>query len=550
MFVIDNDLRIITPPEGAPVLGVEHDANVNRLQFSMPRMYGEFDLSTFEARVNYRNANKELDAYIVTDANASEDHIEFSWLVGRHALQYKGKVQFIVCLRRMTADGEILQELNTTLAELPVLEGLEAELSYYEEETARDVIQQLLGLIDARGAEVLADISDRAPAIVQTVSGSIVSIKDGAVAPAVQFISHIEPVQAGSGDPSPDNVRPISGWDTAKVVGAGKNLFSCKDIKPLPYTMNGITFSDGGDGKIAISGTATATASMALINRGAGKRDSIKAGTYTVSGSANQTNATVYYVFYYDQEVAMTESFLTVQTSYGSPQKTFTLDHDCYYGCYISVVSGKTPAGYVTPQIEAGTAATDYEPYQAETLTADLPETVYGGSLDWTTGVLTVNKAKFIADGVNNKATNMYQTSGGVYYASFGLPESSIQTVNKPNNPLSDKFIAKSKIAAGNCYITGATNKTLIITPAEQTLTTVEAVNAWLVDNPTTFIYDLAEPYTIQLTPQQLTLLKGSNTVWSSTGDTELTYVADTKSYIDQKFAELQNAILAQGANI
>ena len=35
----------------------------------------------------------------------------------------------------------------------------------------------------------------------------------------------IEPVQAGSGDPSPDNVRPISGWDTVKVTRCGKNIF-------------------------------------------------------------------------------------------------------------------------------------------------------------------------------------------------------------------------------------------------------------------------------------------------------------------------------------
>lgn len=36
-------------------------------------------------------------------------------------------------------------------------------------------------------------------------------------------ISHIAPVQAGSGDPSPSNVRPISGWTGAKLTRTGEN---------------------------------------------------------------------------------------------------------------------------------------------------------------------------------------------------------------------------------------------------------------------------------------------------------------------------------------
>jgi hypothetical protein len=35
----------------------------------------------------------------------------------------------------------------------------------------------------------------------------------------------VEAKQEGSGTPSPDNVRPISGWDEAKVSDHGENLF-------------------------------------------------------------------------------------------------------------------------------------------------------------------------------------------------------------------------------------------------------------------------------------------------------------------------------------
>ena len=55
-------------------------------------------------------------------------------------------------------------------------------------------------------------------------SGDMVSYEsdiDGA--PVTSLTVNIEPVQSGSGDPSPDNVRPISGWDAIKIYHSGEN---------------------------------------------------------------------------------------------------------------------------------------------------------------------------------------------------------------------------------------------------------------------------------------------------------------------------------------
>ena len=49
---------------------------------------------------------------------------------------------------------------------------------------------------------------------------------------------------------------------------------------------------------------------------------------------------------------------------------------------------------------------------------------------------------------------------------------------------------------------------------------------------------------TAQLTPQQLETLKGTNNIWSDAGETEVTYAADTKMYIDQKIAAIAAAIV------
>lgn len=58
VLTIDNNLRTINIPSNIKSLGVESDEAVFRLYFSMPRMYGEIDLSEFSIRINYLNAKK------------------------------------------------------------------------------------------------------------------------------------------------------------------------------------------------------------------------------------------------------------------------------------------------------------------------------------------------------------------------------------------------------------------------------------------------------------------------------------------------------------
>lgn len=121
---IDLDSRLITIPKSITNLGVESDDEVKKLSFSIPRHYGDVDLSEFKIRINYLNTRKMGDVYQVTDALIDEENIKFSWIVGRNAFIYKGNVTFNVCLRKFEND-EVIQEFNTTISTLPVLEGLE-----------------------------------------------------------------------------------------------------------------------------------------------------------------------------------------------------------------------------------------------------------------------------------------------------------------------------------------------------------------------------------------------------------------------------------------
>ena len=146
VVVIDNDLRTIIIPSSITLLGVESDENVQTLHFQMPKTYKGLDLSEFAIRINYMNANNVGDTYAVDDNKISGENIVFTWTVGRVACMYKGNTKFIVCLKKKDASGNVLKEFNTSLASLPVLEGLETTEAVVAENP--DIIEQILTRLD------------------------------------------------------------------------------------------------------------------------------------------------------------------------------------------------------------------------------------------------------------------------------------------------------------------------------------------------------------------------------------------------------------------
>ena len=164
ILVIDSKLRKINIPKHIDHLGVFSDDDVTRLKFSMPKQYGEFDLSKFDVRINYQNAMKMGDVYFVDDAKVEGDSITFSWLVGRFALAREGKVKFNVCLKLIEGSGEeaiVTKEFNTTVAQLSVLEGLE---------TTEQVIQEHPDLVETWHEELFGRFNGRIDETL-TVSG-------------------------------------------------------------------------------------------------------------------------------------------------------------------------------------------------------------------------------------------------------------------------------------------------------------------------------------------------------------------------------------------
>lgn len=141
-YIIDENLRVISIPPLGVVLGVEGDKDVNSAKFKMVRYYKGIDLSKFDIRINFVNANGDLSYYTVKNPTVTDDTLTFEWLVGYLATKYKGTVRFVVrMITTNSSTGEVQQAFDTTVGEARSLEGLLVDTP--TDEKVYDIVAQL-----------------------------------------------------------------------------------------------------------------------------------------------------------------------------------------------------------------------------------------------------------------------------------------------------------------------------------------------------------------------------------------------------------------------
>jgi len=100
----------------------------------------------------------------------------------------------------------------------------EAEAKRVEESIPADYTDLAEDVSNLKSAvnDPVTGLDTKAPVIINSASGNIAGFADGANGvPVKQLTVNVEPIQAGSGDPSPDNVRPISGRTSATIYHSG-----------------------------------------------------------------------------------------------------------------------------------------------------------------------------------------------------------------------------------------------------------------------------------------------------------------------------------------
>lgn len=376
-IVVNDDLRTMQIPSSIVLLGVESDDDVNKIPFQMPKEYSGFDLSTFEARINYMNANGDGDVYIVDDLAVDGDDpslMSFTWLVGRNACAYKGNTKFIVCLKKFdtTNPDVVVQEFNTTVYSLPVLEGLETTEAV--EQQNADIIEHILNLLDESGTIDPANYYTKAEtdALIPTVLPNPEQLiingtsYDGSaeVELTIEATSEVQSYATGKlihvVDAVPQAVDSLELYDasdeqlsTAQIAVANKNLFRI-DLIGASVTSKGITFTKNDDGSITANGTSTGTYAMTSCNLD--KNIFVVGNTYTVSTSKSVGYTYVQLLITYTDN---TTDYIVSRNS----ARTFTITKEVA-SCVASVQltdSGVTVDNEIVyPQLEVGSTASTF----------------------------------------------------------------------------------------------------------------------------------------------------------------------------------------------
>ena len=290
-------------------------------------------------------------------------------------------------------------------------------------------------------------IAGAASGIWKTVTGTLIHITDALASPMQKCEVTLEPIQSGSGDPSPTNVRPITGWTGCNATRTGKNLQSGLEIGTYRQSLPvGTLYPDMKN---------TSNNRLRSINL-------IPIFGQAATISCDYSNYKLWYTFF-----GKDGKYLGINT--GWKESNNTVSNSNYYYMAIAVaaldnhVMTSSDIENCHLQVELGSTATSYEPYSGTTLSVTFPDTVYGGSHEFVSGGLKPYKEY---DSYNG------ETLTGEWMSSM------------------DKYVAG----------------------------TTPTIGAQVVDLDS---YDT----TVQLTPQEISTLKGENNVWGD-GNIELTYKA------------------------
>lgn len=203
------------------------------------------------------------------------------------------------------------------------------------------------------------------------VSGNPVTCEPVAGYP-LGVVASWEPTQAGTGEPSPENIRPISGRDAVSVERCGENLL---DIELTNQMVGNATAAEDG-GWITINGTTSGGNLFLRIGF------VLRPGRYTAKlfgrTSIDGDNALIWI---YGGTIANTLTSQKITT-------TFSVNETTTVNVYLHLNKAVTFSSeqFAVALVPGSTPPTTYTPYRGDTLDLALPSTIYGGTVDAVTG--------------------------------------------------------------------------------------------------------------------------------------------------------------------
>lgn len=255
-----------------------------------------------------------------------------------------------------------------------------------------------------------------------SVSGNPVTCNPVEGYPLSAVVS-LEPKQAGSGDPSPDNVRPISGYDSVTVNARRKNVVDVDDIPNATISSSGYYFGKLLPFKPYLGATFTLSANVTCLTESYTDGWKLDLGAGNINFEYDIYNSGDYGKKQ-GARISVTGTVLREAAGY----------KNLAFRCRVQTPTPGVKFEITNIMLEVNDTPTPYEPYQpGTTATISLPEAIYGGTVDVVTGKGSKTWG-FIAN-YNGEALPGEWISDRDVYASGTTPTTGAQVAYKLATP-------------------------------------------------------------------------------------------------------------------
>lgn len=375
---------------------------------------------------------------------------------------------------------------------------------------------------------------------VESMSGDIATFNTDMVGKLKKCKINFLPVQEGEGDPSPENIRNITGWNGAEVFACGKNLVNVSAETRAYANANGtntIKFTES-DSIITIFGGANG-----------GYQVPCKPNTQYTYSFESSLNRGGFYIRVWELEEKYngvkfpSDTLLinqNINSSVGSVT-TFTTKASTHYliiGFYVystaAEIAAETGITVSNFQLELGDTRTSYEPYKGINTLIDWTDsagTIYGGYIDLARGVLVEKWAgAYIASQDYIPRWYRYGNNNGLFYFSGVNNYLDVLQIDKKYTPIiTDKLITQNSLSAN--YTIDYYNRTLrirnndFLSQEEGGYQDIEGFKGWLATLNPFMVYPLGTPIEHPINPVTLKSLRSENNIWSNAnGQTEIKF--------------------------
>ena len=472
-------MQIITKRGPAAMLtAIQGDSRTQSVTLQVPRYADGVDLSVLAWSVNAVNAAGDTDVYTLT-ATVSDEYIALDWLVRGVATAAVGTTMYEVEGVGEDANGNALI-WQSGAGKISVKPAVEAEISE-DTEAQLTALQQLIVYVDGELNNVIQAGKDAE------------SAAEAANAAAAEVLRRADAGEFDGPKGDPGEGVPAGGAEGDVLTKSGAADYATEWAAPAVTAAQFAALQAQVDALYPTKSVGPAA---------------VVAVDDALAGNAQ----------------GLTVAIEPVQAGSGDP----------------SPENVRSITGWTGANIYCGGA--DQSDPVAIHISFAAAGTVYGGTLDVVTGVLTVDRAMVDFTGEDTwyafsigsqSASAICALSSPAYLPSaLNAYNGAISSIGQENPRYWASARPNESPDKGNWSFALGGNLLRLYTTEISTITDLASFKAAIQSFQ--LCYTLASPTTYQLTPAQVALLRGNNTVWADTGDVTLTYKQDVALLLEK----------------